>query len=589
MVHSTLEHGGSNAAVADCGTALGVYSSKGCFAEAACHDGVKPSGQTGLAKRMAKLYIPAQALQGYIIGRLGRRVEPTTMCASFDDGAKLHAEHGGKGLLAQTCWQCHPGLCVTLDAPILEPCLTFAQRLVSYVRRIGAASQRYLMFVRQIGDLRKHVLVLMAGSSLISSGPRVVYFGQKITELKSPRVRRNTLKCMPCGGAEDHGMHVYHQELLSHHMVSQGFALESAVKCQHLSRPRPRLGLQEPAWLTQFSLAKCLQLGNGPAVHWACYEATCVNKCGRAGATIVLSDWKYVDLACGGGKAVRPSMAKQKSLDEALKTLPKDAVLTQDMLTMLSALRRTSKTTSGDKPHNVPKRTFKRINAGEKSEDSDSSDGVTEATSDSDDGAGQQIVKNAKAKRKAAKRRKQGGDIGVQRNKKHRVEGEPQLHGGGAAAASGSGSSGGGGFAGGGSSGGDRGGSGGADGAGAVEAPPSPPCNAGTRHAGGRPRRIVAQHAPPGSRAVVIGDREWRELHPENVFSGYSLECKYHQGCVRDCAFGKKLNMSPVECRRRLLKWEESGASLTGTMEDMVKNHRKLGASKLLADFAEQA
>ena len=371
------------------------------------------SGQTGLAKRMAKLYIPAQALQGYIIGRLGRRVEPTTMCASFDDGAKLHAEHGGKGLLAQTCWQCHPGLCVTLDAPILEPCLTFAQRLVSYVRRIGAASQRYLMFVRQIGDLRKHVLVLMAGSSLISSWPRVVYFGQKITELKSPRVRRNTLKCMLCGGAEDHGMHVYHQELLSHHMASQGFALESAVKCQHLSRPGPRLGLQEPAWLTQFSLAKCLQLESGPAVHWACYEATCVNKCGRAGATIVLSDWKYVDLACGGGKAVRPSMAKQKSLDEALKTLPKDAVLTQDMLTMFSALRRTSKTTSGDKPHNAPKRTFERINAGEKSEDSDSSDGVTEATSDSDDGAGQQIVKNAKAKRKAAKRRKQGGDIGV--------------------------------------------------------------------------------------------------------------------------------------------------------------------------------
>ena len=95
-------------------------------------------------------------------------------------------------------------------------------------------------------------------------------------------------------------------------------------------------------------------------------------------------------------------------------------------------------------------------------------------------------------------------------------------------------------------------------------------------------------HPPPGSRVVEICGRVWRELHPDGAFSGYSLECQYHAGCVRDCGFGKKLNMTQVECRRRLLAWEESGAALTGTLAEQIKSHRKLGVGRLLADFAEQ-
>ena len=110
-------------------------------------------------------------------------------------------------------------------------------------------------------------------SSLISSGPRVILIGQKIAEFIAPRVRKTALKCMKCGGAED-WMHVYHQAMLSHRMTSQGFALDSTVRCEHLSRKSPRLGMQETAWLTQFGLGNMLQLEGGPAAHWACYEAT---------------------------------------------------------------------------------------------------------------------------------------------------------------------------------------------------------------------------------------------------------------------------------------------------------------------------
>ena len=106
------------------------------------------------------------------------------MCTSFDEGWLLHAEHGGKGRLAQPCWQFHPGVCATLDAPILEPCLSCGNSLVGYVCRIGAASQPYLMFVRQLGEVRTHLLVFMVGSTLIASGPRVVFFAEKIAEIE---------------------------------------------------------------------------------------------------------------------------------------------------------------------------------------------------------------------------------------------------------------------------------------------------------------------------------------------------------------------------------------------------------------------
>ena len=216
------------------------------------------TGQDGLLHRMQKLYIPAKALQGYIIAQLGGRVDPHTPCASFDEGVKLRSEHGGKGAMAQTCWQMHPGLCATLDGPILEPSLAFAESLISYVRRIGSASQRYLMFVRQdFGVIRKHVLVFMAGSTLISSGPRAILFAQKIVDLNVPRVRKTALRQRPCAGAED-WMPVYHQTLVSHHQATGGFLPDSTVRCEHLSRLSPRFKQAEPAWMTQFLLGVAL-------------------------------------------------------------------------------------------------------------------------------------------------------------------------------------------------------------------------------------------------------------------------------------------------------------------------------------------
>ena len=128
------------------------------------------------------------------------------------------------------------------------------------------------------------------------------------------------------------------------------------------------------------------------------------------------------------------SKAKQESLDGTLKTLPNDVVLIEDLLLMFSAMRREGKiSNTTTKPVNPPKqRAFKRIAAGEKSEDSNSSDAVTIATSDSDDGVAQQAVKNVRKKRKAVKR-EHGDDKGVQENKKHKAEVEPKLPGDGAA------------------------------------------------------------------------------------------------------------------------------------------------------------
>ena len=106
----------------------------------------------------------------------------------------------------------------------------------------------------------------------------------------------------------------------------------------------------------------------------------------------MLSGWKYVDLASGSG-VVRSSRPKQESVVGALKTQPNHAVLGDDILMTFSALRRAKSSTTTKPEHKPTKRhTFKRIAAGERSDDSDSSDGVTVATSDSDDGVAQEAA-----------------------------------------------------------------------------------------------------------------------------------------------------------------------------------------------------
>ena len=545
---------------------------------------LKATGQGGRHRRCTdSFYRPAHALQGYIIGCLDRRVEPTTPCASYDEGVRLHGQHGGKGLLEKTCWQQHPGLCATLDAPVLDGSLAFARSLVSYVRKIGAASQRYLLFVRQAGETRQHLLVFMAGSTLIASGPRVILFAQKIAELSVPRVRKTVLRCKPCK-AED-WMHVYEQPMSSHFMASKGFVVESTVRCEHVSRKSPRLGLQEPAWLTECGLGKCLQMEAPPAAYWTCFEATVVNKSGRSKVATVLSGWTHVDLQAGvrgaaaAGQASKATRESFHSLDGALKNLPDDALLTEDMLLTFSGLRRGAKVSNTTTPPAKPKqRAPKRIADGQKSENSDSSDGVT---SESDDGALEEAAKSVRKKRKAVKPQQHDGDDNQHGKKKQKADSGDGAAGG-VAGAAGAGDSGGASKGSGASSPGSGGasGTGGASGSGVAAA--------GAGEFSKKTKRTVAfgYSAPPGSRAVEIDGRVFAELWPEGVHTGYSLACMWHAGCSRSCGFGKKANLSPSECRRRLLNWEWAGSDLQGTAVEMFDEHRQLGSSKLLSAFA---
>ena len=94
---------------------------------------------------------------------------------------------------------------------------------------------------------------------------------------------------------------------------------------------------------------------------------------------------------------------------------------------------------------------------------------------------------------------------------------------------------------------------------------------------------VFTYSAPPGSRSVTIGGRELAELWPDQSHDGYNLACQYHTGCNRSCGFGKKLGMSPIECRRRLLRWEVAGRDLQGSLEEKIAQHRELGSSKLLS------
>ena len=553
---------------------------------------LKLSEQEGLWKRMKAKYQPRQALHGYICARLSNQIRPASTCASYDKAQELISANGDG--MVKPCWQLHPGLCRTLDAAILRVCCAFGNLLVRYVRRIGSGSQRYLMFIRQCGAKRSHVLLYMPGSTLITSGPLVMFWAQEIDEMKAGggrgvapvRLRRAHAGAEWVGNAC-----IYDQQLASARAAAAGFQCGTSVKCHHLSQPGPRLKLPSPVSFTQFGLAKILHTAAAPATSWAVYEATEVQKIPeRPDCTVLITSWNRIDM----GEGTPPTAAAQNakaSVASALQSLPDDALLSKDLLYSFSRLRHGKKSTLDSehvqKTPSSSRRVFKRTQTGQKSEESSTSDGVTEATSDSDDGAGTDAVQKAQGQRKPRKRQAAtqgagaaGNGPGAKRQKANVVPGplagDPGADVG---VGVGAGSS----ASGGASSSGGNGGSGGAASSSGAALPPPPP----VRNRGGRPRNVVS-HAPPGSRAVTFGGRMVHELWADGSHVGYSLMCKHHGlECVRDCGFGKRVNMSPSECRRRLLAWEAAGAALTtGPLAQRIADHSMLGSSRLLSAFA---
>ena len=554
---------------------------------------LKISEQDGLWKRMTKKYQPRQALMGFITARLGSQVRPSSTCSSYDKAHELLSNSGAAAGLEKPCWQVHPGLCRTLDAAILSDCCAYSDSIVKYVRRIGSGSQRYLMFIRQSGDKRTHLLMYMPGSTLITSGPLVMFWGQDIEEMKVGG-RVASLRRVHAGAEWLGNTHMYNQPIVSARAAAAGFQCGSVLRCHHLSQPGPRLKLSEPVSFTQYSLAKILQTAAGPAAGWAVYEAADVQKVpGQQDCVVVIKSWTRIDMAQGIRKPAQPVKA---SVESALKALPDDALLDADLLSLFSRLRHGKKSGAGveqaAKQGCSKRRAFKRTQQQSRSDDSSTSDALTEATSDSDDGAGREHVQKSASQRNPRKRRAATQQAGADRGgaKKQNVNVIPGSLDGDASAGAGGhvgvGGDSAGASGGAGSSGGNGGGGAASSGAAGAAEPPAPPPPVSGRRAGpGRPRRAAAL---AGSRVVVHNGRTFCELWPDGSHSGYSLECKHHTDCVRDCTFGKKLNMSPQECRRRLLAWESAGAGLTtGSLQQQIEAHARLGRSKLLSAFAE--
>ena len=257
---------------------------------------LKISEQHGLWQRMTKKYQPRQALMGFITARLGSLVRPSSACSSYDKAHELLSNNGAAAGLEKPCWQVHPGLCRTLDAAILSDCCAYSDSIVKYVRRIGSGSQRYLMFIRQSGDKRTHLLMYMPGSTLITSGPLVMFWGQDIEEMKVGG-RVATLRRVDAGAEWLGNSHVY-QQWLTARAAAAGFQCGSVVRCHHLSQPGPRLKLSEPVSLTQYSLAKILQLSAAPAGSWTVYEGVDVQQIPqRPDCTVLTKRWKHIDMA----------------------------------------------------------------------------------------------------------------------------------------------------------------------------------------------------------------------------------------------------------------------------------------------------
>ena len=97
------------------------------------------------------------------------------------------------------------------------------------------------------------------------------------------------------------------------------------------------------------------------------------------------------------------------------------------------------------------------------------------------------------------------------------------------------------------------------------------------------PPVITGYRASPNQRQVQIDGMWFSELVPgggDNPVAGYSLECPWHSDCVRDCTFGTgRRQMTPEECRRRLLAWAADGKDIDRAM------HWQRGRSQLLVRY----
>jgi len=83
----------------------------------------------------------------------------------------------------------------------------------------------------------------------------------------------------------------------------------------------------------------------------------------------------------------------------------------------------------------------------------------------------------------------------------------------------------------------------------------------------------------------MVGGHNFVELRSGGVLTGYSFVCTHgHRDvdrpsfvCKRDIMLGADL--TPEECRHRLLIWNHAGATLTGHFAR--RDHKKMGGQRL--------
>ena len=71
-----------------------------------------------------------------------------------------------------------------------------------------------------------------------------------------------------------------------------------------------------------------------------------------------------------------------------------------------------------------------------------------------------------------------------------------------------------------------------------------------------------------GARVITVDRVEFDELHLGGEHTGSSMTCPIHDGCTRDCSFGKRAPIYLAERRQRLVAWRDDVFGSVGEFID---------------------
>ena len=377
-------------------------------------------GRSRAAQSLRTRWHASRAALAFISSRLGDGNTAEMPCPSFDEGYDLAVKNLQE--LVPPCWAAHPGICEKLHKDVLADAMDTAKKLqTKLVSALQDEPAKFWVFDCLSSHCRKTIVVWMIGWTQLSTAPRSVFLTMQAQQ-DGTRAGPFTTRQVEIVES-DCKLPILERR--------QAEPLPHELHLQFATRKGPRLGLLEPVWVTQFGLGVGLVLEQLPVSLWKCYSAEAVR-------------WGVNGKVCLGRLQEQPLFLEQRpamcaavvSREDQLEAMQDDDVLDQDALSVFfarrAAFRRQAQAQPAPKANGEKEEDLLQSLQGNKmarkkggawkhmvsDSDDDSSEPVSEISSDSSD-----CVRAVVRRKAAGKTRKAAANLAA-KSRKRRVGGD---------------------------------------------------------------------------------------------------------------------------------------------------------------------